>query len=914
MDAIKRDIYVLRDTIQYRIEVTRGTNMIPIELTIRDFNIPTTATAVAYAFSSKNDEPSKMMCDIVEKTIKFTPSGVFFETGLNQLMIRIINDGKRLISFEVPVWCKDNKIRESDKSEEDQQTLIEQLLEKNGNLTDQVTNVEASLDEKATKKEVDVERKRIDNIASLPEGSTTGDAELADIRVDTEGVTHDNAGASVRAQTKDVPAMRDCLQSPYVDVSLLELGTINGDTGEEEDSTKILRSVRFRWNEKGKIQAPTGYKIAVAYYTIQASMGDSGTTTKEVYQAGSSTGFYDSMQSRYPDDDRAIRRLLIKRKDGADINVEDLRGKITTNVPGLRAMDVLEKMQEEIENVQVDTDTTLTKEGAPADAAETGRRITKTEKDLKQLRNEILEYDSDIIIYDNHSIRNIAGTITLREENEYFLVCVPVDNYIFAYFNENADNEQVGALDSDLLYVERTTATTYEYGANIYNSISGGSFKALRNKTGVHYATRTFKKESVSIDNIVCETIGLNKKLFKNYGQFVEKIATDNLFDINTKWYPCELYGAGVSLRYSEEYLLSELIEIDSSKKYYTSYYGNKGNITFALFDENLNLLEKTLAYDYTSYANDKGMEFTDDTKYVCICRKIGYEWDNRTTPTKYDYLSVNNYHKCPEQLLFANKSVPTEEMNGTAEKLWIKPQNTSIYYRDKKFVFDGDSLTAGGSGKIYTIATCRALGITKYFNSAVGGTAMEGSETGEKGAIACDDRVNKYPLDTDYIVLMCGTNGIGSLGDLDLENHDITTFIGAYNVWLSKVYYKFRQSEGYYPDIDYSGITRSEEARDINIVLITPPQGYSNGTRDVVGKLKERGDALLEMKRLWGIPVLDSMVAMQMNIFNCENYYGDKTHFGQRSHFMLANGLIGVLRQYEPIEYDSSITAKTNY
>jgi hypothetical protein len=57
---------------------------------------------------------------------------------------------------------------------------------------------------KADKTELDVERSRIDNLTQLPSGSTSGDAELMDIRTDVFGVSNTNAGTAVRNQVQRV--------------------------------------------------------------------------------------------------------------------------------------------------------------------------------------------------------------------------------------------------------------------------------------------------------------------------------------------------------------------------------------------------------------------------------------------------------------------------------------------------------------------------------------------------------------------------------------------------------------------------------------------------------------------------------------------------------------------------------------
>lgn len=50
---------------------------------------------------------------------------------------------------------------------------------------------------------INVERARIDSLSSLNAGSTTGDAELMDARIDKDGITFNNAGAAIRSQSAE---------------------------------------------------------------------------------------------------------------------------------------------------------------------------------------------------------------------------------------------------------------------------------------------------------------------------------------------------------------------------------------------------------------------------------------------------------------------------------------------------------------------------------------------------------------------------------------------------------------------------------------------------------------------------------------------------------------------------------------
>lgn len=275
MNTIKRDVYVLKNTIKIPIEVTKGTDAITFEFTVRDYNLPATAAAVAYAYRMGMKKPNSTLCDVSGNVISFQPSANFFGVGNNELQIRVINEDKSLISFKERVKCSD-AMGFPDDEEEKQQTLIEQLLSNSGKETEERKKADeternertaaiekeknertqADATEKSERKaEIDVERKRIDNLAKLPAGSTTGDAELKDIRVGADGTIYGNAGEAVRQQvgllkedlsqlSAEISDVYEGIKSGVIMMSFdLEDGTINS-SGEETNNTSSTRGIR----------------------------------------------------------------------------------------------------------------------------------------------------------------------------------------------------------------------------------------------------------------------------------------------------------------------------------------------------------------------------------------------------------------------------------------------------------------------------------------------------------------------------------------------------------------------------------------------------------------------------------------------------------------------------------------------
>ena len=108
-----------------------------------------------------------------------------------------------------------------------------------------ITYVDGKLATKADKSELAVERARIDSLSKLSEGSTTGDAELIDLRIGADGVTYGNAGTAVRTQISNLKGdLENHIDrtTPTELISLLtQQGSISTD-GNEANKESLLAS------------------------------------------------------------------------------------------------------------------------------------------------------------------------------------------------------------------------------------------------------------------------------------------------------------------------------------------------------------------------------------------------------------------------------------------------------------------------------------------------------------------------------------------------------------------------------------------------------------------------------------------------------------------------------------------------
>ena len=152
-------------------------------------------------------------------------------------------------------------------------------------LKDFKTEFNKKLDTKAKQSDLEIERKRIDSIASLSEGSTTGDAELIDGRVGANGKTYENIGTAIREQFKNVnKTTNDLLKSCTSTIGELEISIIDNwieasGASSNYNNWKHVEISNIKANDSFLLKCQVGSNVRA--YVIKNSGGSVTRTYKQ---------------------------------------------------------------------------------------------------------------------------------------------------------------------------------------------------------------------------------------------------------------------------------------------------------------------------------------------------------------------------------------------------------------------------------------------------------------------------------------------------------------------------------------------------------------------------------------------------------------------------------------------------------
>ena len=233
---------------------------------------------------------------------------------------------------------------------------------------------------------------------------------------------------------------------------------------------------------------------------------------------------------------------------------------------------------------------------------------------------------------------------------------------------------------------------------------------------------------------------------------------------------------------------------------------------------------------------------------------------------TNIEYFFIGGYIDPVENLTMA-----TNLRNGGDYELLPEYKTSQNYFKDMVFSFVGDSVTEGVysgadaiiSGINYPDVVASLIHPKAYYNLGHQGTSISGDGSVDGyTAFWTDSRINEIPEDTDIIFIMGGLNDSGTITDADMtySNHNTNNIIGALNVVISKIYYRFTQLSSndssfisYYEDIDYSGVNQITTPKKIQIVLLLHTRWFAS-----VDRMFNNAEYQKKWARMWSIPCIE--------------------------------------------------------
>ena len=160
---------------------------------------------------------------------------------------------------------------------------------------------------------------RIDNIIALPSGSTTGDAELMDIRVGANGTTYNTAGDAVREQITDLSEALTNTQKieDTNDFSTNEGRYVNATTGKIDWATSYTTAKNI--NDNMRIEIPKGCTKIIFNNIVIYDEGVAGWATYDANDGTPIDHFLRGGRTNYIDVENSDKYFAVSSgKNGSD--------------------------------------------------------------------------------------------------------------------------------------------------------------------------------------------------------------------------------------------------------------------------------------------------------------------------------------------------------------------------------------------------------------------------------------------------------------------------------------------------------------------------------------------------------------------------------------------------------------------
>ena len=274
---------------------------------------------------------------------------------------------------------------------------------------------------------------RIDNLTKLPAGSTTGDAELSDIRVGADGKTYETAGDAVREQIKNTKqAAEDATASLKEDINNIsspnlfnpadakENTAINQDDGREEPSFVGWIATGYIPVSKGDVlyfssnNEPTPYSTGTFYDAQKKFISGFGNPNNNNNITVTSDGYARFSFATAP------------------VNLQIEKGSRTTYIPygEVKIKAEVDKVKEDIGNIKAEVSEVKAEVSeAKAEVSEVKTEVAKIQEDHTNLFNKDAVTKGAVLAESG----TLEPTFTTYDASDY----IPVKPGMVLYFSSN---------------------------------------------------------------------------------------------------------------------------------------------------------------------------------------------------------------------------------------------------------------------------------------------------------------------------------------------------------------------------------------------------------------------------------------------------------------------------------------------